>query len=313
MTVTDPFGVASDQLDGDPDRAAGLISGGRYRLPHPTTGKPTSYTRVTTFARTLANSYLLDRHAGRDVLRGLVARPDYYELAQAVDPAGDDAKSQYDTIADAAQVAAGSDIKANRGTTLHGWCTRVDRLPFWSGLPVPEVLRVPEGYLDDIIAYRNLLELANLDIINTMIERVVMCSALGVVGRFDRLVLDLAEVTVVQNEELIPNHRPPSPGIMPIVDLKGGATLDYSRHEVAIQLACYAHADLIFDEQRGTWSPMSEGVNRRVAYVVHVPVGSGRAELFEVDIVAGWESAQRVLAERRYARSEVLTSRLTCG
>ena len=127
MTIADPFTVPSDRVDGDPDQAAGLISGGRYRLPHPTTGKPTSYTRVTTFARTLANAYLLDRHAGREVIRGLIARPDYMDLARSVDPDDPDAKTQYDKIAEAARVAAGGDIAANRGTTLHGWCARVDR------------------------------------------------------------------------------------------------------------------------------------------------------------------------------------------
>ena len=49
---------------------------GRYIIPHPHTGKKTSWTRATTWAKTLDDTFALTKWELRMAGLGLVARPD---------------------------------------------------------------------------------------------------------------------------------------------------------------------------------------------------------------------------------------------
>ena len=103
------------------------------------------------------------------------------------------------------------------------------------------------------------------------VEQFVVCEALEVAGTLDRLMRI--------GDRLC------------IGDLKTGAgAVDYGMAGIAIQLACYAHAET-------SWLPnvghitVRPAVDLTRAYVFHLIPGSGHCELVEVDIVAGWEAA----------------------
>lgn len=222
---------------------------GRYLIG----GKP--YTRATTWAKTVADQFNLGQWEKRQVARGLTLRAD---LVAAIAATSDDDKDRLNQLCDQAKEAAASSAAANLGTALHAFTERVDR---------GEEVHIPAPWDADVAAYR--AKLAELSLVPSLIERIVVCSALGVAGTFDRLLA--------------------TPEGDCIGDLKTGRDLYWS--EVAIQLALYANADALYDPATDTLEPMPK-VDRDRGLVIHLPVGKATCEVWDVDINAGWEMAQ---------------------
>src|SRR5574338_583746 len=64
---------------------------GRYLIPHPDTGKETAWTRATTFAKTVSDTFGLTKWELRMVSLGLAKRPDLLaQVAGVLDPADRD-------------------------------------------------------------------------------------------------------------------------------------------------------------------------------------------------------------------------------
>ncbi|MGH7426250.1 MAG: PD-(D/E)XK nuclease family protein, partial [Candidatus Methylomirabilales bacterium] len=144
---------------------------------------------------------------------------------------------------------------------LHQMTARVDR---------GEDFTPPPPWDVDVKAYRDLLAAASVTICPEWIERTCVIPDLNLAGTFDRIV----EV----RDRLW------------IADLKTGRDLSYSWGEIAIQLACYAHASHIWDWETNALWAMPE-VDRRRGLIIHLPVGKGTASLHVVDLEAGWEAA----------------------
>jgi hypothetical protein len=232
---------------------------GRYKIPHPETGKAQAWTRATTFASSIADTYGLDQWRKRMVVHGLAHRADLYaEAASISDP--DAAKDKLGKIAEAAIQAAGASAKARLGTALHSFAEQVD-----AGATV----EIPAPWDADIAAYRATMAGFGAQIDPAHIERIVTVPALGVAGTFDRL--------VTLNGRLY------------VGDLKTGRDLSYSWHEIAIQLALYAGAATIWDPTSGTHLPMP-AVDQERALVMHLPVGTAQCTLYWIDLAAGREA-----------------------
>jgi hypothetical protein len=244
---------------------------GRYLITPASGGKARGYTRATTWAKTMADSYGLEQWGKRMVALGLVHRPDLLALV-AAHP--DDKDTLNRACADAVEAAKAS-AGANMGTALHAMTERVDL-----GLEVPDGPWTP-----DVDAYRTVTRAAGLTLDDTHIERVVVLDALEVAGTFDRI------VTV--------------DGRRYIADLKTAQALDYAWGEIAIQLALYAHADAIYDYATERREPMPQ-VDRDRALVIHLPAGQGRCELHWVDIAAGWQAAELAGAVRVWRKRKSL-------
>lgn len=239
---------------------------GRYKLPALSavgddgSRDVRSWTRVTTFAKSISDSMGLTKWQIRMAVRGIAMRPDLLALAASA-PADD--RSTLDRVAEQAKEAAGTSSGANSGTALHAMTERVDR---------GERLNVPPPWDADVAAYSRALRAARVTVDPELIERIVVCEALGVAGTFDR-VLRLPGGTLV------------------IGDLKTGRDLSYSWLEIAIQLAIYANADAMWNGITGQYEPMP-AVDKDMGLVVHLPVGSAKATLYGVDLRAGWAAAQ---------------------
>lgn len=249
---------------------------GRYLLPQPT-GKDKGYTRATTVAKTLSDTYGLTRWQVRMTAQGLTQRPDLF--ARVASAAGD-AKS-LDQICEQAKEAAAASSGANIGTALHAFTEAVD-----AGRPVT----IPAPWDADVAAYTAALQAADVAVDPAYIETVLALHSIEVAGTMDRL------VTMPDGRRLI-------------ADLKTGKDLTYGWGEIAIQLALYAHAEQIFDVATGQYRPMPE-VDQDEALVMHLPAGQARCDLYVVDIAAGWDAVQTALVVRAWRKRRDLATLL---
>ncbi len=249
---------------------------GRYRVPNPK-GKEVSYQRVTTFAGMLADTYNLSRWQIRSALAGVAARHDLYaQYATLTDPVDADKKAA-NRIADQAIEAAAASRGANLGTALHSFTEQLD---------LGHDATVPPPWDADVAAYRDTLERAGVTVDRTLVERIVLLDELEVAGMFDRIVtLD---------------------GVRYIADLKTGKDPAAFPHEICVQLACYAHADVMYDPGTGQRVPMPD-VDRSKALVIHLPPGQATCTLWWFDIAAGWEMVEHCAAVRAWRKRKQLT------
>lgn len=257
---------------------------GRYELPHPETGKTHRFTRVTNFASTYADEYLIHKWQKSLVARGMAVRPDLVAIAKTCEP---DDRIALATAAEMALECAGGNSGSRFGTALHNLCDKSDRrLPI--GDPGPTMAA-------DVAAYRIAMDHESFTVDNRFSERVVWVPDFDLCGRIDRLLL-------------------PDDGGSPLIgDLKTQKTSKYGQLEIAIQLTCYAHATHTWNEQTGEWEPFPgpdhTPINDRLAVVMHLPFGAADCQTYDVDIAAGWEYAQLAYDVRQARKAELLTRR----
>jgi len=279
--VTDPFaqpvsgspdpegGDGAYSFDGKPDRWK------RYRLPDPETGAPGGFTRATTFAKSISDTFTLSMWQQRMVGKGVSMRPD---LLAAFASTPLENREKLNKLAESAKETAGAKAGANLGTAVHAFTEQVDR-----GELKPDA--VPSPWDRDVRAYLALLEQEGLEVVPELIERIVLCKSLdgkGIAGTFDRIVRVTREIDLRVGGEIVTLR----PGELVIFDLKTGRDLEYGWLEIAVQLAIYANAEHIFDKSSKTWDAMPE-VRRDVAIVLHLPVGKGVATLHGIDTGQG--------------------------
>jgi hypothetical protein len=255
---------------------------GRYLLPDPVTGKERAWTRATTVARTLADEYHLTLWKMRQVAKGMALRPDLVAGAAAADPEAD--KGTLNDIAEKAMEAAGSSVGGTLGTALHSFTARLD-----SEGGYIESLGAPIALHGDLVEYVGTVERHRLRTQPEYVERVVILPDLGIAGTFDRIFGQP------------PGQTKAAP--LAIGDLKTGKSIDYSALEIAIQLAIYANAPLIWNPATGSYEPMPDDVCKARGLVVHLPVGKAHGLVYGIDLIKGWRYAQLAL-QVRAARSE---------
>lgn len=223
----------------------------RYKVPSPTTGKLTGFTRATTVARTTAEEYNLEQWKIRTkvmaVLKakaaadnrsdGVLALADGDTLAEAFDDllkAMADGKSRpinqaIDKIDD---LAGGADAR-ELGGAVHDWLGELD-----SGRIL--LHQIPEQFQPYAVAYQECLARAGLIAMPEYIERLVLNNRgiETICGRIDRI------------------YRCVTDGQLYLGDLKTSESLDFSLLEYAIQFAAYGYAPLMCAMDRLSWEPM---------------------------------------------------------
>jgi hypothetical protein len=243
----------------------------RYGRPYvipPGGGKPVPYTRATTLAETLDDRFNLEQWKLRQVAIGLAARPDLIALVGAQ---RDDKAALNRVTADALD-ASESGAKANKGTALHAFTEQIDR--------GQEPFGVPANMIADLATYTEITARYTIE----GIEEFVVCDELKVAGTFDRI------------------FRRDNTAY--VGDLKTGAgAITYGQPSIAVQLAVYAHGQR-YNTATGERTPLD--VDQRTAIVVHLPAETGTAQLYEVDIEAGWEAAKQAVWVRNWRKQRGL-------
>jgi hypothetical protein len=278
---------------------------GRYKLPDPDTGKDALFTRVSNIAKVLEDTYHLDQWKDRMLAKGLSMRPDLVMLAGAT-PLDEKWKFAQDIVKPARDTAGGSE-GANHGTAFHSLTEIVDR-----GEPIPQGTH-PDN-VKRLELYRQSLKDNRLAVIPDWMERVVLNREHRIVGRTDRALI-ARDMSVLGD---------PSTGYGCVIgDVKSQKSMDFGCMSIAMQLAIYAHADLVWNEDEGRWEEPNIELNQDVAVVMHVPsdwptkevaraMGGApciQADIHVIDIARGWELVQ-VAMNVRAARKEKLNRKL---
>jgi hypothetical protein len=295
---TDEFGdpATPDPQAGDKPYPALLVRG-RYDLTDPETGKKKKYSRVSTIAKTIANTYFLDLWGDRMIVKGMATRPDLVTLAGAVDL---EDKETLQDIAEQAKTAAGARKGANHGTALHALAERADH-----GLELPPGTH--KTNVAGIETYREAMEAAGCRVVPGWVERVVLCQELEIVGRLDR-VLEVDPVVLATALGISPAALGlDGPGLVySIGDLKTQKTMDFGSLEIAMQLAIYAHGDITWNEWTGEWDEIQMDITKKWGVVMHLPSTGGKCHIKLVNLTKGWVYVQLAMAVRRARKDKTL-------
>lgn len=241
---------------------------GRYLLVDPTSGEERAWTRATTLAGTLDDSFGLTNWKMRSVVLGMVKQPDLIDLAYACDP---DEKSQLDGLCESALKASGSDRKSNQGTALHKFTARLD---------AGELSRSPRQWEPDLQAYAAFKQAKGILTHPNFIERITAVPGVGTAGTMDRIV----------------KHE----GVAKIADLKTGS-VDFSGMKISIQLAIYANGAGLWNEDTGRWDLMPD-VSRTEGLVIHLPAGEAAPALYRVNLELGWRMTMAAFQVREWRK-----------
>lgn len=302
---------------------------GRYKLPHPLTGKVAARTRMTTFAKSVADTYALNQWMVRMAMRGLTLRPDLLAMVAATP---DENRDKLNELAEDAKNAASARAAANLGTAMHAFAEYADRTGTMPpGMP-PELARI-------LAARQRALADHRIVLAPSMIERTVYVPQYDLHGTFDRWGHYGWPAEAPDMPYPGDTDDPGDPG--EILDDKTGRDLTYGQGEIAIQLAGYAHASHMLNRERfwalwnaatagkgplytpkeldpSCWEPMP-ATNQERAYVIHMPVKQAvdsptelpQVTIFQVDIKAGWEAAQLCADVRAWRKNRKLFTTLS--
>lgn len=263
--LDDPFATVKDAAPAT--RTNALITAGRYRLPRlDGSHKPGGWMRVSNLVSAYSDQFALRMWEIEQTLRGVkLDHGLYLELLET--PPGEIDRVWVEGFIERCKRVAGGSAGADHGNERHA---AVEGLHFGADtrLYPSEVRRM-------LALYRSTLARHGLTPLPGMQERRVLVEELEVVGTLDNIVNDL------------------------VADLKTQRKF-WTFLEIAAQLACYAHGDAMWDPVAGQWVDMPK-VRQDVALVLWMPRGSRKVDVFEVDIVAGWKTAQhayRVVRDR---------------
>lgn len=227
----------------------------------PDGSKQTAYTRATTYIACLEDQYAVHLWQQRMVAVGLADRPDLLVSVAA----NRNNRTELNSIVDAAREAAKANAAARTGTALHQLADQWDR---------GERPLIPPAYQADMDAYRE----ATKGFQHVHIEQFCVQDKLKVGGTPDRVV----------------GHD----GAYYIADIKTGS-IEYSHLTFAMQFALYANSVPYYHttQTRGSWP---DGLSTTKAILIHLPQGEGTADLYWVDIAAGWDAVTIATAVRAW-------------
>lgn len=230
--------------------------------------KLNSYTRATTYVGALEDGYHIEKWKMRLVAEGVAANEHLmlaiYSVIQDRDPADPEsvkaAKKELDALADKAFVAAGGDTSSTKGTAVHLLTEKIDR--------GEKLDAVPSAYKGDLDAYRYAVNEFGI----AGIEKRLVQDELKIAGTADRFFVIVME-----------------DGRSVIGDVKTGSGIDLGIGKIIQQLAVYSRCEE-YDLETGERTPLDIDQDRGL--VVHLPVGTGRAEVWWVDLNVGWRGVQ---------------------
>lgn len=284
---------------------------GRYKLNHPATGKPVKWTRATTFAKSIADTYNLSMWSQRMVLKGASMRPDIVAAVSTLEVKAD--RDRVNGLVEDAKKAAGNKVAANLGTAIHAFTE--DRDKVLVGMPV-KAKTVPENLLPSVDAYEALLQEFGLQPVPGLIEFTTAVMQYEIAGTSDRCYKVTRDITFKLHGRTVTLYA----GEYVIGDVKSGADLSYGWMEICVQLAIYAqglNTSGVFDWNQATWGnpayldkngqEVRIQVRTDIGLIPHLPVdrkdGDPLATLFAVDLDWGWATAV-LCGQVRSARKE---------
>jgi hypothetical protein len=203
------------------------------------------------------------------VALGMAVNPALNERAAA----HHDDRDKLQEIAEEALTAAKAHEAAGRGTAIHRITERIDL----DGVIIetPLAAQVREQWAEA-------LDIARLEIVPELVERIVVYPEHRIAGRFDRIA------------------RSKTDGRYVLLDIKSGANAIKYPHSVAIQLALYAYAPLMAGPVPGEggtttqFGELPDDMDRERAVVVHMP-GDQPVQVVEIDIATAQRAIEQIV------------------
>jgi hypothetical protein len=246
-------------------------------------GKPLPYTRSSSAAKTIEDTFNLELWMRRNIVYGMAHDTSLIARTLAIPGGPSDwdqkQKKAINDICEAAAQVAQASKAADIGTALHAMVEQVNLGQ-----------RVNAGaYARDLEAYEEAIAQMGWSIHPDHVECRMVCDTLQMAGTCDML---------VQNGD----------GEYFVADLKTSSSVDYGGLGWAAQLAAYAHSDI--------YSPLLQTrlqtpvINQQVGYIVHLPAGQGACTIHQVDLVAGFKAAQLAneIRDTRKAAKKFITA-----
>lgn len=298
--VEDLFGdapAANDELFKEPK----VIEGRSSRImPHPITGVPAKFQRASEFAQTTADRHMVEEwKIGMSIMGLANNRGLYAQAASMVIPKNnmeDRPKGWWIPWADIgheAMDAADSQNGSRLGKAVHNFIEAIEtgrmtlkRVPDDWRPHVERIIQLHKAW--GMITEPQYLERLIVNLAASPPKSTRKGTYQGICGRFDAL------------------RRMPD-GTLMIDDTKTGKNAPEGLDEIAVQLACYANAEWIWDEKTETYFPMPPEVRKDIATITWVPIDDpSRGEIIPVDLSVGWEEgvelARRVREYRARAK-----------
>lgn len=288
--VADPFADPGEVLQEKRNR---IITAGRYRLPmRDGNPKKGGWQRVTNLVGAYADQYGLRLYEIGAVLEGLRAAPELFaEVART--PFETMSKAHKREWVERFTERAKEAARANEG--MHFGNMRHAQVEDEHAGTLPA--SAPDAFARQHLSlYRSALVRHQLRALPAMQERRVLISELDAIGTLDNVLEDLVT------------------GLLHIADLKTIKRF-WSFLEIAAQLACYAHAEAMWEPTRGSDDPLAgrwvdmPKVNLDLGLVLWMPrehpSGEPAVDVYEVDIKAGWETAKlarKIVLDRAAAK-----------
>lgn len=258
----------------------------RPKLPHPETGEVQAWTRTSTIAKVLDDTYNLELWKQRMVAKGVASRRDLTNRAATTDLSE---RASWIEICDMAMEHAGSSEGRNNGTALHALVETYNADPSRF-----DPNRYPEEMLADLYAYVDALKAAGITMAPELAERTTVNTKASTAGTWDGV--------AYCRSWAFPR----------IGDLKTQKTIDYSQASIAIQVAGYAYGDVMLpkpwpgkDGTKADYLPMPS-VDLTKGILIHLPVGKAECHIYEIDIEAGFSALKCALSVRRWRSNRQL-------
>lgn len=235
-------------------------------------GKPVAYTRVSTLAKALDDTYHLNQWRVRMAVVGVATNRHLMQQAAAVasrfDAPVKEGKRELDAIANEAMDAAGVGSSAATGTALHDYAAQIN-----AGR---ELTHVPTEFIAPLRHY----QAATKGLEHIESEVFVVNDTLKVAGSLDDL------------------WRLPD-GRVVVGDLKTGDNEPKYPLGVCTQIATYG-SGMRYDPVTGARSPLHPDLDPTVGLLVHLPVRAPepRCDLYLLDLVAGLQAAHLAVEVR---------------
>lgn len=269
----------------DPEDGVKRDRFGRYMLPDPNGGeRDVPWTRATTFAKSISDTYSLSMWQQRMAVLGVAQRKDLLMSAKTLHPLRD--KDALNGIVEQAKEQAEAKSAARLGSALHALTEHYDATG-------QRDHSAEDDYVDHVDAYAQLLEDYTITTRPSWIERITVWRKYGIAGTLDRIVLFQGQPT--------------------ILDLKTGRDLTYGWNEIAIQLCVYAHGAGLWNPRSLEWEAMPEGLRKDWALVIHLPaqVPEGErptATMYKVDLRPALAAAQLCYDVREWRKTRNLAT-----
>ena len=258
-----------------------------YRLPHPITGEPTDWPRVSTIMKTHADKEGLADWDIRVAMKGLATSPDLIAMVASLDIDND--KGKFREAADQARARAASKKGANFGTAVDRFTERLDAGESIASMGVPDGLRA------EVEAYASTLRAHGLEVLPHLSQRTTVNVTHEYAGSWDRVVRRIATGELFMLD--VKRTKP---------DGKTGLMSDYSWLEYGSQLGAYVNGEYMCTLDFTGYEPMPE-VSKTKGLLLHIVPGTGKGELYGIRVERGWHNFVRSI-ETRKDRSEAKSS-----